>query len=69
MRVWSTIEHQHVLPFLGYCRSIGDQAFPPTNTWCFVSPWMAHGEARGYLEKHTEVNRLQIVRMYPFPPK
>jgi hypothetical protein len=63
MTLWSMIEHQHVLPFFGFCRSVGNIS-PSRDAMCFVSPWMAHGEARCYLEEHPDANRLHIVISY-----
>jgi hypothetical protein len=78
MNVWSKLEHRHVLPFLGYCRSYLAQspahqaeatmaatlsAFP---SFCFVSPWMAGGEAPGYLRCNPDVDRLKMVSPFSF---
>ncbi|KZT36003.1 kinase-like protein [Sistotremastrum suecicum HHB10207 ss-3] len=60
MRIWSKINHENVLAFLGFC------FFPTplqdgTTLLSLVSPWMKNGTVVSYIRQHPEVDRLDII--------
>ncbi|KAJ7160881.1 kinase-like domain-containing protein [Mycena filopes] len=48
--VWRSLQHRHILPFLG----IDQNNYP--SSLCMVSPWMEHGTILNYLKRHGRAN-------------
>ncbi|KAG8943695.1 hypothetical protein FRC03_002352 [Tulasnella sp. 419] len=53
MRVWTQLEHENIVPFLGYAFS-GD--FP-----CMVAPWYENGNLPDYMSRFPDIDRTQMV--------
>lgn len=58
IETWSVLRHTHILQFLG-ANEFDDQPF-------IVMPYMQNGNARDYVRRHRECNRLQIVESLAF---
>ncbi|KZS96551.1 kinase-like protein, partial [Sistotremastrum niveocremeum HHB9708] len=56
MRVWSSLTHRNVLPFLGICYLPNVSA-----TFSLVSRWMENGTAIAYVKKDPYVDKLAII--------
>lgn len=55
-KIWSQLEHPHILPFLGTCK---------LDDWmCMVSPWQQHGSLSAWTREpgRTDPERLTLVR-------
>ncbi|EIN13116.1 kinase-like protein [Punctularia strigosozonata HHB-11173 SS5] len=53
--LWKRLRHPNVVPFLG----VSTTAFE--GRLCLLSPWLAHGHVRMYLEDHPDSNRLKFL--------
>ncbi|KAG8955767.1 hypothetical protein FRC03_011083 [Tulasnella sp. 419] len=53
MRVWTQLQHDNIVPFLGYAFS-GN--FP-----CMIAPWYENGSIPDYIAKNPAVDRTQMV--------
>ncbi|KZS89206.1 hypothetical protein SISNIDRAFT_458936, partial [Sistotremastrum niveocremeum HHB9708] len=63
IKVWSFLQHQNILPFLGFCffpvpSNPGESEL--TAQLSLVSPWMKHGTAPKYLQENPAVDRLHL---------
>ena len=52
--IWKQLSHPNIVPFLG----VTDDPAP----FSMVLEWMPNGDVRQYVNKHPEVDRLQLVR-------
>ncbi|KAG0707066.1 kinase-like domain-containing protein [Suillus ampliporus] len=55
--VWYFVRHPNCLPFYGVY--VFDDA--GVKTWCLVSPWMADGHVKDYLQKNPDADRLPLI--------
>jgi hypothetical protein len=55
-RVWHSLVHQNVMPFLGLCRGIGPSP-------AMISPLYNNGDVHHYLVKNPQADRQAIVRL------
>ena len=54
IRIWSSLKHDNVLPFLGY-------AFSDVEAPLLISEWMENGNAMSYVKENSDANLPHIV--------
>ncbi|KZT35160.1 kinase-like protein, partial [Sistotremastrum suecicum HHB10207 ss-3] len=58
LKLWSSLHHCNILPFIGIC-------FPPITdsetSFSLVSPWMNNGTISEYVNKNPEVDRIALM--------
>ena len=57
---WKHLRHLNILPLLGVTLE--------EYRCSFVSEWMSNGTINGFIRRHTEANRVQLVGYHPPPP-
>ena len=55
--IWRHLRHPNVLPLLGATLEIQDSKF----RYALVSEWMDNGDINGFIKRHGDVNRAQLV--------
>ena len=53
--MWKQFNHPNLLAFLG----VNPHLFFPT--YCLISPWMAHGNVKNFVQSKPDFDRLEIV--------
>ncbi|KZS96304.1 kinase-like protein [Sistotremastrum niveocremeum HHB9708] len=63
MRLWSSMQHENILPFLGFCFFHGTygSADSDVSTFSLVSPWMQNGTVIDYVRSNAEVDRVKLL--------
>ncbi|KZT37802.1 kinase-like protein [Sistotremastrum suecicum HHB10207 ss-3] len=63
MSVWSMLDHDNILPFLGFCDFQGAPIMPRNSlaSMCPVSPWMKNGSAPRYIRDNPHVDRVALL--------
>ncbi|KAG1751323.1 kinase-like domain-containing protein, partial [Suillus paluster] len=56
--VWYYVRHRNCLPFYGVYVFDDDSGL---RTWCLVSPWMAEGHVKDYLQRNPDTDRLPLI--------
>ncbi|KZS88611.1 kinase-like protein, partial [Sistotremastrum niveocremeum HHB9708] len=59
IRLWSSLKHQNIIPFLGVCFfPTGDPASDAF--FSLVSPWMRNGTSCEYIASHSDVDKIAM---------
>ncbi|KZT31696.1 kinase-like protein [Sistotremastrum suecicum HHB10207 ss-3] len=61
LTLWSSLDHINILPFKGACFFPGSDPTSEESVFSMVSPWMAHGTIKDYLEKYPSEDRLPLI--------
>lgn len=64
MRIWSSLSHENILPFLGFCfySSDGKDQHSDDAIFSLVSPWMNNGTVVEYAMRDPRVDPVKLVR-------
>jgi len=56
IRVWTTVNHPNITPFLGISSEFEGLGFP-----CLISPYYENGDITAYLKEHRDVEKLPLI--------
>ncbi|KZS87869.1 kinase-like protein, partial [Sistotremastrum niveocremeum HHB9708] len=59
LELWSSLQHQNILPFKAICFFPGND--PRDSLFSMVSPWMSNGTIKEYIREHRSKNPVSMI--------